>query len=43
MDAFNKSFFSGNLKNAEVLAARKEYIETIYNDMQAEIELYRTV
>jgi hypothetical protein len=43
MDAFNKSFFSGNLKNDEVLAARKEYIETIYNDMQAEIELYRTV
>lgn len=43
MDVFNKSFFDAKLKNDEVLNARRQYIEAIYNDMQAEINEYREV
>lgn len=43
MDLFHKSFQDAKLSNDQVLAARKAYIEIIYNHMQAEINLYRGV
>ena len=33
MNLFNQSFFDAKSSNAEIIEARKSYIEIIYNDM----------